>query len=117
MDLRTLAPRRLESEAQLDALYGGNRHQRLRQPAVELAVPRDVRSEPHGNAERDDLHDTPEGVAGRLRRIDPADDLGFRFLVEATDGALICNVVDVGRKGRSMLRAYICGHAPELGDM
>ena len=55
--------RRLEAEADLHALHGGNRQHRRAQAAVELAIPAHVRAEPHGEAVDDHFADAAEGVA------------------------------------------------------
>src|SRR2546429_6647498 len=49
---RSLAPRGLEAEPQLHPLHRRDGHERLRQPPVQLHVPRDVRAEAHGKADR-----------------------------------------------------------------
>src|SRR5207245_11147563 len=73
VDRRARAPRGLEAEAQLAALDRLDRAERLREPAVEPAIPLHVGAEPHGAAEGDDLEHAPERVAllaGGVDRLD-----------------------------------------------
>src|SRR5436309_14490988 len=90
---------RSETESQLDPLHGRYRHQGLRQPAVELPVPGDVRTEPHGHAQRDHFDDTAEGVAGGLGGVDAHDDFGLGLFIQAPTWALVRDFGDGMRDG------------------
>ncbi len=82
----------------------------MREPAVELSIPGDVRSEPHRHAHRDHLDDAAEGVAGRFRGVYPRHHLPLGFGVQATDWALIRTLIQGSGERRMVLRDY----APEL---
>ena len=68
VDPRARARRGLRAEADADRLDRGNRHQRLRQPAVELAIPLHVAAEADRHAGGDHLEGAAERVAGFLAR-------------------------------------------------
>ena len=70
MNLRAASPRHLEAEADLDAFHRLNAHQRLRQPAVELAIPLRVRAQTRRQSQSDDFEDTAQSVAFFLTLFD-----------------------------------------------
>ena len=70
VDLGAAAPGRLEPQADLDPLDRLHRHDRLGQPAVELAVPLGVRAQSEGHALDADLDDAAQRVAGPLALVD-----------------------------------------------
>ncbi len=90
---RALAARRFEAQAELDALHGGNRHQRLRQSPVQLGIPRHVRPESHRRAQRDHFDDATQRVAGGLRGVDAADDLLLRLGIQTAYGTLVRAII------------------------
>ena len=59
-----------DGAAQPDGLDGRNRHDGLREPAVQLAIPVHVAAEARRHAVRDDLEGAADGVAGLLRFVD-----------------------------------------------
>src|SRR5438093_358804 len=79
-------PLRLEAEPQLHPLYRRDGHEGLRQPPVQLRVPRDVGAEPDGNAQRDHLDHAAQRVARGLGRVDAGDDFLLCLGVEAAHG-------------------------------
>ena len=76
VDLRAgqVSDGRTESDAH--GLDGLNGHQRLRELAVQLAIPLDVAAEAGWHAMGDDLEGATDGIAGFLRLIDDLSHLG-----------------------------------------
>ena len=100
----------LEPLADLDALDGLDAHDRLRQHAVDLAVPVDVAAEAERHPEGQHLGDAAEGVAGLGRRLDGRDHRSRRRPVEAPD--LV--VVD----GRKVVDARpTLGRGPDIAQL
>ena len=66
-------PGDLEAVADLDALHRLDAHQRLREQAVDAAVPVDVRAEPGRDAVAEHLDDAAERVPGLGRGLDLGD--------------------------------------------
>ena len=63
MDPRPAHRRSMESHPEFDALDRLDTHKRMRQPAVELAVPLDVAAKPDWQTHGDDLDGTAERIA------------------------------------------------------
>jgi len=90
-----------------------NRHHRLRQASVELAVPVRVTAQPGGHTQRDDLEDTAEGIPASLRIIDQFAHRRLRFGVDASQFGLFGDGRDVFPPwGPAADR-----HAADLGDV
>jgi hypothetical protein len=111
-------PRDLEAVADLHALHGLDAHERLREQAVELAVPVDVRPEACGHAVAEHLDHAAEGVADLRRGLDLGDHQGLGRGIEAADRG----VVDHGQvggcgaaAGRGSGRAHLDDVAHDLG--
>ena len=73
MDPRAGQRRDVRAASDADGLDGLDRHQRLREPAVQLAIPLDVAAEARRHAARDDLEAAAHRVAGFARRVDLGD--------------------------------------------
>ena len=73
----------LEAVADLDALHGLDAHERLREQAVDAAVPVHVRAEPGRDAVAEHLDHAAERVAGLRRGLDLGDHRGLGVGVEA----------------------------------
>src|SRR5216683_7842497 len=70
---RAADARRAEAHPELDALDRLQAHQRVADPAVELAIPLHVAAESDRQARRHDLDDAAERVAGFLALVDRRD--------------------------------------------
>ena len=75
--------RDVRTAADADGFDGRNRHQRLRQPAVEFAVPLHVAAEAGRHAARDDFERAAHRVAGVAGAIDLRDHLLLELRVDA----------------------------------
>ena len=84
--LRAAPPRHLETEADLDAFHGLNAHQRLRQTAVELAVPLGVRTQSRRQTQSHDFENAAERVAFFFALFDQRDHLRFGGAVGGAHG-------------------------------
>ena len=83
MDARAGPRRRFGTDADANRLDRRNRHQRLREPAVELAVPLDVAAEADGHAGGDDLEAAAHRVSRRFRRVNRLDHPLRRLFIHA----------------------------------
>ncbi len=81
-----------EADADFDAFDGLNRHQRLRQFAVNARVPLRIGAEADGQAQRDHFKRAAERVAPVLGLVNGGDDLRFGVFVGDTDGAVFGQV-------------------------
>ncbi len=68
--LRSWPARAVDAVADGDGFDRRNRHQRLRQPAVELAIPLGVAPEPDRHVARDHFEGPAQRVAGRAGGVD-----------------------------------------------
>src|SRR5204863_9240485 len=91
-------------ESDADGLDRGNRHQRLCQAAVELAIPVDVAAEARGNAVRDDLEAAAHRVAGVAGAIDLRDHLLLDPAIDAVERGIRRDGPDVGERARKRTR-------------
>src|SRR4029079_19560011 len=76
-------------DADPDALDRRNRHQRLREAAVELPIPLDVTAEAHRDARGDDLEGAAERIAGLAGAIDLRDHLALELDVDAAQRGIV----------------------------
>ena len=105
MDLRAAPARHFEAEADLHPFDRLNAHQRLRQTAVELAVPLRMRAQPRRQAQGHNLEDTAQGIAFFFALLDQGDHFFFRLgigsahgrLLGAGAGFLVGKTVQIGR--------------------
>jgi hypothetical protein len=72
-----------------DGLDGGNGHERLRESAVEFAIPLHVAAEPWRNATDDDLEGAAHRVAGVARAIDLRRHLLLERRIHASQGRVV----------------------------
>ena len=86
--LRARAPRALDAVADRHRLDRRNRHQRLGEPAIELAIPLHVAAEADRHVAGDHFKRSAEGVAGFLGRIDRRHHLLSRAPCRRTAAAL-----------------------------
>src|SRR5215203_2131391 len=94
MHLRAGQVRRLDARADGDSLNRRYRHQRPRQPPVELRLPRGVRTESCDDAARDDLEDAAERVALTPLLVNERDHLGLRLFVGAAQRRVAGDAAD-----------------------
>ena len=108
----------LEAVADLDALDGLDAHERSGQPAVEAAVPVDVRAQPRRQAVDDDLDDPAEGVAVLVGLVDPLHHRGGGLGVQAADRVLVERRHDrgVGGLGPHACRGADASELDDVGD-
>ena len=85
MDLRARTPRGLEAQADLDALDGLDRAERLGEAAVQPPVPLDVGAQADRAAEGDDLEDPAQRVSLGLGVVDGLGDPPLRPPIGAAD--------------------------------
>ena len=109
--LAPTAGRDVEAVAHLDALHRLDAHERLREPAVDAAVPVHVRPEPWRDAVPEHLEHPAERVSGLRRVLDRRDHPGFGLGVEAAHRRLV-DGVEIGGLGPPIRR---CAHRAE-GD-
>ena len=117
MRLAAALARDLEAVADLDALHGLDAHQRLREQAVDLAVPVHVRTETRRHAVAEHLDDPAEGVADLRGRFDLGDHRRLGVRVEAPHRGLVDHVEIVGRGtplGRRARRTHLDHVADDL---
>ena len=88
----------VEPVADLDTLDRLDRHERLGDHAVELAIPVDVATEADRHVERQHLDDTAEAVALLRRRLDLGDHVVGGGQVETPHLALVDAVELFGRR-------------------
>ncbi len=100
VNLRAAPPRRLEAEADLDALDRLHGHHGLRDPAVELAIPLRMRAEADRQAVDPHLDHAAEGVALLADAVDELRHLRITFGMERIDGACIAEAAKLRQRAR-----------------
>ena len=81
-------------------------HHRLREPAIELAVPLHVGAEPRRHAGGDDLERAAERVAGVLRGVDGGHHPLLDFRIDAAQWSVVGQGLCVGERHRSRRRQH-----------
>jgi hypothetical protein len=84
-----------------DGLDRGNRHERLGQPSIELAIPLDVAAEADRDARGDDLERAAERVAGLAGAIDLRDHRLLELRIHAPERRIVGSALACAKSIRS----------------
>ena len=86
-----------------DALDRRDRHERLREPAVQFSIPLDVAAEAGRHAVRDDLEGAAHRVAGFARLVDLGDHPALQIWIDAVQRRGVADGPGVGKRHRQRI--------------